>query len=346
MTIPLSVLDLAPVAVNSSAAQALQNSVALARHVDLLGYTRYWMAEHHNIPSFAIAAPEIMVGIIARETQRLRVGSGGMMLLNHAPLQVAERFRMLEALYPERIDLGVGRAPGTDPLTAYALRQSRERLQIDNFPDKLAELIAFGQSTLQESGFATDHEFHDIATIPTDVALPPIWLLGSSRDFSATLAGRLGLGFAFAFHINASMDDATTAVQTYHKHFVPNESYPIPHALLAVSVLCSESTDRANELATVLDLSFVRRQRKEMRPLPTLDEALNYQFSPVERAQADQYRKRHIIGDPPTVATHIQELAAAVGADELLIMTTIADNAERKRSYELVAAASGLPSTI
>jgi luciferase family oxidoreductase group 1 len=320
-----------------NAAQALHNSVMLARAADRLGYHRYWLAEHHNIPSIAISAPEIMIGIIARETERIRIGSGGIMLPNHAPLRVAELFVTLEALYPGRIDLGIGRAPGTDPLTAYALRQSRERLQIHDFPDQLAELIAFGQGTLQGSDFPADHPFRAIHLIPAGVPLPPIWLLGSSREFSAALAAERGLGFAFAYHINATLADAVAAMQAYRTHFTPTSAYPAPKTILAVSVLCAETAARAEALATILDLAFVRRQRGELRPLPTLAEAQAYSFSAVEQAQAQTYRQRQIIGDPHMVSEQIEQLVAATGVDEVAVVTTIAALDERLRSYELLA---------
>ena len=175
MAVALSILDLAPVGSGFGSGQALRNSIELAQLADRLGYTRYWLAEHHNIPSIAISVPEIMIGLVARETSRIRVGSGGIMLPNHAPLHVAEAFRTLEALYPGRIDLGIGRAPGTDPVTAYALRRSRERLQADDFPDQLAELLAFDSGAFPET-----HPFRTIRPTPRDVQLPPIWLLGSS----------------------------------------------------------------------------------------------------------------------------------------------------------------------
>lgn len=337
MSVLLSILDLAPVADDVNSVQALQNSIALARCAEELGYTRYWLAEHHNIPSIAISAPEIMIGIIARETKTIRVGSGGIMLPNHAPLKVAEAFRTLEALYPGRIDLGIGRAPGTDPSTALALRGSRKRLDIRDFPEQLSELMAFGRSDLVGSDFAADNPFRAIRTIPTGIALPPLWLLGSSREYSATLAAQNGLGFAFAYHINATLTDAVAAMQCYRQAYIPTASRPTPQALLAVSVICSDSPERAEELATVLDLAHVRRQRGELRPLPTVAEALAYPFSAVEAAQAERYRARLVVGDPTQVCEQLDALARETGVDELLITTAIADHSERCRSYLLLA---------
>lgn len=337
MILPLSILDLAPVSTDSSGSTALHNSIALAQAADRMGYTRYWLAEHHNIPSIAISSPEILIGIIAHQTERIRVGSGGVMLPNHSPLSVAESFRTLEALYPGRIDLGIGRAPGTDPLTAFALRQSRERLQINDFPEQLLYLMAFGRGNLDGSDFPADHPFRAIRPIPVDSSLPPICLLGSSREFSAKLAADHGMAFAFAYHINPTLADLQYAVQTYRAHFQPNIMHPEPHAMVAVGVLCCETTEEAEELATILDLSFVRRQRGELKPLPTLEEALSYSFSPVEQAQAQQYRQRQIIGDPVTVRDGILTLAEQSDVAEVFAMTILSDYGARLRSYELLA---------
>jgi len=199
--IPLSILDLSPVAAGSTGAQALRNSLDLARLADGLGFTRYWVAEHHNMPSIASSAPDIMIGQIAATTKRIRVGSGGVMLPNHAPLMVAERFRVLEALFPGRIDLGLGRAPGTDPATSYALRRRQGVNEEDDFLERFNELMLF-----ESRGFPAGHPFHKVQAMPSDVKLPPIFLLGSS-DYSAQLAGHIGAAFAFAHHF-ATFDAA------------------------------------------------------------------------------------------------------------------------------------------
>lgn len=341
MALALSILDLAPISADSTSTQALHNSIALAQLADHLGYTRYWLAEHHNIPSIAISVPEIMIGIVARETTQIRVGSGGMMLPNHAPLHVAEAFRTLEALYPGRIDLGIGRAPGTDPVTAYALRRSRERLQADDFPDQLAELLAFDSNT-----FPDTHPFRTIKPTPRDVGLPPIWLLGSSGGFSAQLAGTMGVGFAFAYHINPNPNDMVTALATYRSHFTPSAQLSAPHAILAIGVLCAETDACAEELATILDLAYLRRHSGQPAPLPTLAEAKAYPFTELELAQARAYRGRQIIGGPATVRAQIEALVAQSGVDELMAMTNISEHAARLRSYELLAEAFGLISHV
>jgi luciferase family oxidoreductase group 1 len=332
MTLPLSILDLAPVSSDSSGPQALRNSIELAQLADQRGYTRYWLAEHHNIPSVAISTPEIMIGIVARETTHIRVGSGGIMLPNHAPLKVVESFRTLEALYPGRIDLGIGRAPGTDQLTAFALRQSQERLQIDDFPEQLAELVAFGGGQ-----FPSDHPFRAISAMPRDVALPPVWLLGSSGGYSAELAASLGMGFAFAYQINPNVNDAVAALQTYRNHFKVTSQLTQPHAILTLAVLCCETEERVDELATILDLVLLRRHRGQWAPLPTLAEAKAYPFTELERAQARAHRDRQIVGTPTTVRTRIEALAKQTAADEVMIITMISAHADRLRSYELLA---------
>src|SRR5512132_4461944 len=210
--IPLSILDLSPVSAGSTAAQALRNSLDLARLADTLGFTRYWVAEHHNLPSIASSAPDIMIGQIAAATARIRVGSGGVMLPNHAPLMVAERFKVLEALFPGRIDLGLGRAPGTDPVTSYALRRRQDAG--DDFLERLQELILF-----ENNAFPEGHPFRSVRAMPQDVALPPIWLLGSS-GYSAQLAAVVGAGFSFAHHF--AEHDAVAAMLSYRDRFKPS----------------------------------------------------------------------------------------------------------------------------
>src|SRR6266705_3022616 len=214
--IPLSVLDLSPVVTGASGADSLRNSLDLAQLADRLGYTRYWVAEHHNLPSIASSAPEIMIGQIAAATSRMRVGSGGVMLPNHAPLMVAERFKVLEALFPGRIDLGLGRAPGTDPDTSYALRRRQDTEGEDDFLQRFQELMLF-----ERNGFPEGHPFRAVRAMPQDVPLPPIWLLGSS-GYSAQLAAMVGAGFSFAHHF--ADHDAVSAMLAYRAEFKPSEA--------------------------------------------------------------------------------------------------------------------------
>src|SRR3954452_19685198 len=222
--LPLSVLDLSFVTAGDPPSLALRRTLDLARHADALGFTRYWVTEHHNLPSVASPAPEIMIGQIAAVTERIRVGSGGVMLPNHAPLMVAERFRMLEALFPGRIDLGLGRAPGTDGATAYALRSRLDRREGDDFLERLHELTLWGTRE-----FPPGHPYNSVVAMPDDVPLPPIWLLGSS-DYSSELAAQVGMGFAFAHHF--ATYDAIEAMTNYRAHFKPSGWRATPHGIL------------------------------------------------------------------------------------------------------------------
>lgn len=335
MTLPLSVLDLSPISSGSTSADALRNSIELARVTDRLGYTRYWFAEHHNMPSIASSVPEVMIGQVARETNHMRVGSGGVMLPNHPPLKIAETFRMLEALYPGRIDLGIGRAPGTDPLTAYALRRNKEALHANDFPEHLEELMAFANDR-----FPADHPFKAVTAMPNDVGFPQIWLLGSSA-VGSQLAASLGVGYAFAHHINP--ENALAALRNYRSHFKPSEYLSKPYAILTVAAICAETNEEAERLASSVALAIVRLRNGQAMPFPSPEEALAYPYTPAERAQARAYRQStQIVGDPQTVRRQIDQLVEAVGADEVMIATLIHSHAARVRSYELVAEEFGL----
>src|ERR1700682_5400323 len=274
--IPLSILDLSVVTTGTKPAAPCRNSIDLARHVDALGYVRYWLAEHPNLASVASPGPDIMIGPIAAVTKSIRVGSGGVMLPNHAPLVVAERFKMLEALFPGRIDLGLGRAPGTDGATAYALRSRLDRREGDDFLERLHEL------TLWETrDFPQNHPFNNVVAMPDDTPLPPIWLLGSS-DYSSELAAQVGMGFAFAHHF-ASFD-AVDALTHYHAHFKPAGGWrSAPHGILAVAAVAAETDAEAEKLAASMDLNRLRRDRGQFLPLPSVEEALAYPYTDSER---------------------------------------------------------------
>ena len=329
MDFGLSVLDVSPVSSGSNGAQALRNTLDLARLVDRLGYERYWLAEHHNLPSIASSAPEIMIGHVANATERIRVGAGGIMLPNHAPLKVAETFRVLEALHPERIDLGIGRAPGTDPVTATALRRSQGSLEAEDFPQRFGELLAFSGD-----GFPEDHPFRSVIAMPSDVGLPPIWLLGSS-GFSARAAGQMGFGYAFAAHFSPA--DPSPAMLAYRDSFEPSESFERPSAILAVAVICGETDKHAEELASSMELAWVRMRSGNPGPLPSPEEALAYPYTPDERRLADAYRSMQVVGEPRTVRARIEELAEHTAADEVMVTTNVYDHPERLRSYERLA---------
>ena len=330
MPLPLSALDLVPVADGASSREAIQRSLALATELDRLGYRRLWYAEHHNMPAIASTTPATMIALAAERTQKIRVGSGGVMLSNHAPLQVAETFKMLEALHPGRIDLGIGRAPGTDQLTALALRGSRERLMVDDFPERLSALIDFG------SGLQREPLFAGVTAFPDDVACPPLWLLGSS-DFSAALAAKLGLGFAFAAHFSPDRPDRP--MQAYRNEFKPVGHLEAPHAILAVSVICAETTEEAERLASSMQLSWVRLRSGRPSKIPSPETALSYRYSEQEAAAAEAYRQLQIIGTPSSVRERIEALAERTSADEIMVTTVTHDHAARVRSYQLLAAA-------
>jgi luciferase family oxidoreductase group 1 len=329
MPIPLSILDVAPVTTGSSSSQALRNSIDLAQFADKRGYTRYWFAEHHNSPGIASTSPDIMIGQVARETTHMRVGSGGVMLPNHSPLKVAESFRLLEALYPDRIDLGIGRAPGTDMMTALALRRSREALEADDFPQELGKLLDFAKGT-----FPADHPFKSIMAYPNDVKLPPIWLLGSS-GFSSQLSAELGMGFAFAHHINGAV--AVPAMKLYRDGFKPSAEFPQPHAILAVSIICADTDAEAEDLALSVQYAFLSIQTGRSGPLSSPAEVRAAPLTAMERMQLDAIRDRHIVGSPATVREQILQLIEQSQADELMILTMVHDHEARRHSYDLLA---------
>ena len=332
--IPLSVLDLSVVTSGTKPAAALRNSIDLARHADALGFTRYWLAEHHNLASVASPAPDLMIGQIAAVTNNIRVGSGGVMLPNHAPLVIAERFKMLEALFPGRIDLGLGRAPGTDGTTAFALRSRLDRREGDDFLERLHEL------TLWETrDFPPNHPFNKVVAMPDDTPLPPIWLLGSS-DYSSELAAQVGMGFAFAHHF--ASHDALAAMTNYRAHFKPSGWRTTPYAILAVAVVAAETDAEAEQLASSMDLNRLRRDRGQYLPLPSVEEALAYPYTESERAAIARNRTRMFVGSPTTVMQKLQPMIAASQADELMVITAVYDHDARKRSYQLLADAFGL----
>ena len=327
---PLSVLDLAPVGTGSSGPEALANSLELARVAEGLGYTRYWFAEHHGMPSIASSAPEILIAHVAAGTRRIRVGSGGIMLQNHVPLKAAEVFHTLSALHPGRIDLGIGRAPGTDPTTSRALRP----FDPARFSEQLEEMVGLSRGTLPE-----DHPFHTVRVIPLEAKLPPIWILGSSGA-SARYAGEMGMGYSFARHFSPTPPGP--AFSAYRESFRPSAEFPKPHIILGVAAVCAESDERAEYHAASMDLMWVRVRRGEFHPIPTPEEALAFPYTPQDRAAAATYRALVFVGDPAKVRREIEQVVEETGADEVMITSTIHSHAERVRSYELLAREFGL----
>ena len=328
-TIPLSVLDLSFVTSGTSPAQALANTIDLAKHVDNLDYKRFWLAEHHSLPSVASSAPEIMIGQIAAVTKNMRIGSGGIMLTNHAPLMVAERFKMLEALFPGRIDLGLGRAPGTDQVTAFALRRRLEERQGDDFLERLQELFLW-----ETRDFPADHPFNTVTVMPSGVPLPPVWLLGSS-DYSAQLAGQIGAGYAFASHFSDL--DPVMPMLSYRSRFTPSDHLQQPRSILAVAAVIAETEALAETLAMTYDLNWLRRARGEMLPLPSPEEAQAHPWTEQERRYIAGRRQKLYCGTPEQVTRRLRETASLTQADEIMVTSSIYDHGLRKKSYSLLA---------
>ncbi len=329
MRMPLSVLDLSPAVAGEGESQAVWRTLDLARHADRLGFRRYWLAEHHSIPSVVSTAPEVLIGHVADRTSRIRVGSGGIMLPNHSPLRVAETFRVLETLHPGRIDLGLGRAPGSNSVTALAMRRSRERLVADDFPEAIDELLGYGDNHLPAG-----HPFSAVRAMPTDVPLPPVWILGSTED-GAGIAAEKGLGFAFAHHINP--DSAVPAIRTYRENFRASARLPRPQVILAMAVVCAETEVEARRLASTTELAWLRLRTGRPAPLDSPETATAYPYSPAERQVVEAARRHFLAGDPAGVSESLARIVALTGADEVMITAMIYDHAARLRSYELLA---------
>jgi luciferase family oxidoreductase group 1 len=327
--VPLSVLDLAPIVAGGTAADAFRNTLDLARHAERLGYRRYWLAEHHNMPGVASAATAVVIGFVAGGTSTIRVGAGGVMLPNHSPLVVAEQFGTLESLYPGRIDLGLGRAPGTDANTARALRRSGD-LDADSFPDDVMELQAY---------------FRDVAAGQRIRAVPgaglnvPIWLLGSSL-FSAQLAAALGLPFAFASHF--APDLLMQALELYRAQFKPSESLAHPYTMAGVAVFAAETDDQARRLFTSLQQQFINLRRGRPGPVQPPVDSMDGLWTPAEQAGVERSLAYAIVGSRETVARGLDQFVAQTRADEVMVTAQIYDHAARVRSYEIVAEVSGI----
>ncbi len=326
----LSILDVLPVRSGSTAADALTRAADLARLADRRGYTRLWFAEHHGMGGIASSSPDLMIAHVAPLTERVRVGAGGVMLPNHVPLQVVERYRTLEALHPGRIDLGIGRAAGTDPLTAQALRS----VSGDQVGGLIAELLAFARSE-----FPPDHPFGRIGITPGGVELPPVWMLGSSGG-SARLAGQIGAGYAFAGHFSET--PAAPAIQAYRDAFAPSPAFAEPRAILALSVICAPTNAEARELSSSVEVMFQRIRRGETGPLPSPAEARADGWS-ADAPPRGPMANLLIAGTPDHVRDRIRATAEAAGADEVMLMTIVHDPAARLRSYDLIADAFDLP---
>jgi len=326
--VPISILDLVPVILGETPREALRKSLDLAQHAERLGYTRYWVAEHHNMTAIASAATSVVIGYLAGGTSTIRVGSGGIMLPNHSPLVIAEQFGTLESLYPDRIDLGLGRAPGTDQRTLRALRRDPRRS--DDFPQDVLELRSLlapvkpGQAVRAVPGYGTE---------------VPIWILGSST-FGAELAAALGLPYAFASHFApAALFDA---LEIYRREFKPSKQLDHPYAMVGVNVVAAEADEEARRLFTTVQQSFANLLRGRPGKLqPPIDDMEEY-WTPPEKHQASRMLEHSIVGSPETVRRGLENLVASTNADELMIVSGVYDHAARIRSYEIVAEMAGL----
>jgi luciferase family oxidoreductase group 1 len=320
----LSVLDLAQVREGGTPAEALRHTLDLARHVDALGvYERYWLAEHHNLPGVASAATAVLIGQVAAVTQRIRVGAGGIMLPNHAPLLIAEQFGTLDALYPGRIDLGLGRAPGTDATTLRALRRAYS--SADAFPQDVAELLAL---------LDVPAPGQRIVAVPGAGSRVPVWILGSSL-FGAQLAAELGLPYAFASHFAPAA--LQPALQTYRARYRPGPRTPRPHAMAGINVICAPTDAEAQLLATSLQQAVLNLVRGRPALLPPPAAGFITRLTPEERAQIEGFLACSFIGSPDTVRRGLADFLTATGADELIVAAAMFDPAARLRSYELLA---------
>lgn len=321
--VAISVLDLVPVCEGQEPADALRHSADLARHAEALGYTRYWVAEHHNMTGIASAATSVVIGHLAAATSTIRVGAGGVMLPNHAPLIIAEQFGTLAALFPGRIDLGLGRAPGTDQLTARALR--RDPRAANDFPQDVLEVQAF---------FAPAAPDQAIQAVPGAGLDVPLWILGSST-FGAQLAAELGLPYSFASHF--APDELMRALTIYRERFKPSAQASKPYAMPGINVVAAETDDEAHRLATSLQMRFTDMLRGVRGKLKAPIDDIERYWSPAEKAHVSQMLRYAFIGSPDTIARQLRAFIAATSADEIIATAPIHDHAARKRSFEILA---------
>jgi luciferase family oxidoreductase group 1 len=326
----LSVLDQSTIVSGRSPDSSIRESLALARHCEALGYARYWLAEHHNSDSQAGTAPEILIAAIAATTARIRVGSAGVMLPHYASLKVAEQFRVLEAIAPGRIDLGLGRAPGSDGRTAYALNPNAETAA-ENFPAQVAEILDW----LAGSGPPENHPFHGVRAQPQGPTVPEVWMLGSS-DYGARVAAYFGLPYCFA-HFITDGRGAAEALELYRRNYRPSARHPEPVAALCVFALAAETEDEAERLFSSRALWRLYRDRGQFPALPSPEEAAAYPYSEGDRARIERMRSRMFFGTAERVAEMLAAVARDLNVEEIAVLTTVHDPAARRRSYALLA---------
>ena len=324
----LSILDQSPIPSDCTASQALQATLELAQAADQLGYHRYWLAEHHGLLGLADPCPEILLTRVASVTNKIRVGTGGIMLPYYSPLKIAEQFRMLCALFPGRIDLGVGRAPGSDRLTAQAMSNGQYN-NAEQFPQQIVEVMGYLDSCLP-----ADHPFAQVHVQPKGDDTPELWVLGSS-DYGGALAAHLGLRFTFAHFINAHGGDQVT--RAYRENFKPSPREPRPYSMVAVFVVCAETDSEAQAVASSIDLRRLQMDYGLNTPIPTRQEALSREYSEQERQRIQWHRARSVVGTPDVVIPRLQEIQVQFAADELMVITVTGDYASRLRSYQLLA---------
>lgn len=335
----LSVVDQPPVRKGGTAADALYETIELAQAVERLGYERFWVAEHHNLANFAGTSPEIMIGQIASRTGSIRVGSGGVMLSHYSSFKVAENFRMLETLYPGRIDLGVGRAPGSDHLTAAALSYPRPQIDVSRYPEQVRDLLGY-----LNDGMDTEHPFAKVHAGPGSFTAPLVWLLGSRMD-SAAMAAEMGLPFSFAHFFGLAVEQGPRIAEMYRRNFQPSKYLSEPRVNVTLQVLCAETEEEALRLASSRNVSRVKSVQGLREGVPPVEEALLYPYRPDELAYVSQLRESYIDGDPQQVKEKIEALSDSYQTDDIGIVTICYDFKDRVRSYELEAEAFRLERT-
>ena len=336
LKLELSVVDQSPVRAGESAGQALRDTIALAVEVEKLGYQRYWLAEHHSLPNFAGTSPEILIGQVAAQTKTIRVGSGGIMLSHYSALKVAENFRMLGALYPGRIDLGIGRAPGSDQITAAALSFPGQPKEIRHFPRQVVDLLGFLNNDLEDG-----HVFSGISAGPGEPEVPDVWLLGSRYE-SANMAAQLGLPFAYAHFFGIAVEEGPAIVENYRKKFQPSEHLPEPKINVGIHVVCAETEEESLRLAASRNLARLFNITGRAGGIPSPEDAAGYVFQADEAAFVKQYRKVCVDGDPQQVKAGLEDIAEMYQTPDLSVVTITHSLAARVRSYELLAEVCGL----
>jgi luciferase family oxidoreductase group 1 len=326
----ISVLDQSPISEGSSGAAALRNTLDLARLAEDLGYARYWVAEHHGTPMLACASPEVMIAAIGSVTQRIRIGSGGVMLPHYSPLKVAETFSILSALFPDRVDLGLGRAPGSDHATAFALQRDRRQPAPDDFPEQLGELLGY-----LDNKMPAGHPFARLSALPGRPDVPVVWLLGSSAQ-SALWAADSGLPYVFADFINP---EGASIAAMYRDRFTPSETLKEPRLMVAGWAICAETDEEAQRSAASARMTRALLNQGQLIPVPPIEKALRFLSERGPHADSVARPRRAIVGSPATVKRGIEDLAELYGAEEAMIVTITYDHQARRRSYELIAEA-------